>query len=128
MAEIEKSDSNVDLLNSLEMVFKNFDTIVKNKEDIKDIRDLILSMAVKGKLVPQNSDDEPASVLLEKIKAEKEKLIKEKKIKKDISHGGHREHGEEPFEIPDSWEWVMLGEIGNIFKFIFIKFSVSCCP
>ena len=83
MAEIEKSDSNIDLLNSLEMVFKNFDTIVKNKEDIKDIRDLILSMAVKGKLVPQSSDDEPASVLLEKIKAEKEKLIKEKKIKKD---------------------------------------------
>ncbi len=112
LAEIEKSDSNIDLLNSLEMVFKNFDTIVKNKEDIKDIRDLILSMAVKGKLVPQNPDDEPASVLLEKIKAEKEKLIKEKKLKKDKELEPISEE-EKPFEIPDSWEWVRLGEISE---------------
>jgi len=106
MSEIEKSDSNKDLLESLEMIFKNFDIVVKEKEDIKDIRDLILSMAVKGKLVEQNSDDEPASVLLEKIKEEKERLIKEKKIKKPKKLEAIKEE-EIPFDIPDSWEWVV---------------------
>ena len=86
-------------------------------------------MAVQGKLVPQDPNDEPASVLLERIRAEKEKLIKEGKIKKEknpsvIFRGadnlpyekiGKNEPvciaDEVPFEIPDSWEWVRLKEL-----------------
>ncbi len=112
MNEIEKSNSNHDLLENLELIFRNFDSVVKTKEDIKDIRDLVLSLAVKGKLVSQDPNDEPASVLLEKIKAEKEQLIKDKKIKKDKDLAPITEE-EIPFEIPESWEWVRLGNVAG---------------
>lgn len=64
-----------------------------------------------GKLVEQDPHDEPASVLLEKIKVEKEQLIKEKKIKKSKPLPPITDK-EKPFDIPDSWEWVRLGDIG----------------
>nr|WP_254260336.1 restriction endonuclease subunit S [Lactobacillus helveticus] len=67
---------------------------------------------MRGKLVPQDPNDEPASVLLEKIKAEKAELIKEKKIKKTKPLPPITDD-EKPFDIPDSWEWVRLGEIIN---------------
>lgn len=70
----------------------------------------ILQEAVQGKLVPQNPDDEPASVLLERIKAEKQKLIKEGKIKKEKPLAPITEE-EIPFEIPDSWCWCRLSDI-----------------
>lgn len=78
--------------------------------DAQALREKILDLAMRGKLVPQDSDDEPASVLLEKIKAEKEQLIKEKKIKKSKPLAPISDE-EKPFEIPDSWEWVRLGKI-----------------
>ena len=95
----------------------------------QQLKNSILQMAVQGKLVPQDPNDEPASVLLEKIRKEKEQLIKEGKIKKEknpsyIFRGadnlpyekvGKNETvciaDEVPFDIPDSWEWVRLGEI-----------------
>ncbi|PXZ18961.1 hypothetical protein DM474_08775 [Lactobacillus helveticus] len=70
-------------------------------------------MAMRGKLVKQDPNDEPASVLLEKIKAEKQELIKEKKIKKTEPLPPIT-NDEKPFEIPDSWEWVRLGDIFSI--------------
>ena len=97
----------------------------------QQLKNSILQMAVQGKLVPQDPNDEPASVLLERLRAEKEKLIKEGKIKKEktpsaIFHGadnlpyekiGKNEPvciaDEVPFEIPESWEWVRLGSIGD---------------
>ena len=92
----------------------------------QQLKNSILQMAVQGKLVPQDPNDEPASVLLERIRAEKERLIKEKKIKREknpsvIFKGAdntpYEKIGEEvrsladevPFDIPDSWEWVRLG-------------------
>ena len=93
------------------------------------LRNSILQMAVQGKLVPQDPNDEPASVLLDHIYAEKEKLIKEGKIKKEknpsrIFRGADNLPYEKigknepvciaeeiPFEIPDSWEWVRLGNV-----------------
>jgi len=79
---------------------------------IKKLRELILELAVRGLLVPQDSNDEPASVLLEKIAAEKAQLIKDKKIKKQkplppISNE------EKPFELPKGWEWARLGDVTN---------------
>ena len=97
----------------------------------QQLKNSILQMAVQGKLVPQDPNDEPASVLLERIRAEKEKLIKEGKIKKEknpsvIFRGAdnlpYEKIGkndpvciadEVPFEIPESWEWVRLGSIGD---------------
>ena len=96
--------------------------------DTKALRQKILDMAIRGKLVPQNPNDEPASVLLERIRAEKQQLIKEGKIKKDkndsvIFKGDDNRYYEKvgsevkditdelPFEIPDNWVWIRLGYI-----------------
>ena len=96
----------------------------------QQLKNSILQMAVQGKLVPQDPNDEPASVLLERIRTEKERLIKEKKIKREknpsvIFKGAdntpYEKIGDEvrsladevPFDIPDSWEWVRLGNISS---------------
>ncbi|EME4040758.1 TPA: restriction endonuclease subunit S [Morganella morganii] len=80
---------------------------------IKKLRELILELAVRGKLVPQDPNDEPASELLKRIAAEKAELVKQGKIKKqkplpDISED------EKPFELPVGWEWTTLSEIATI--------------
>lgn len=81
--------------------------------DTKKLRQKILDLAIRGKLVPQDPNDEPASVLLERIKEEKERLIKEGKIRKSkktvSSDTPHYENV--PFEIPDNWVWTTLEEI-----------------
>ena len=82
--------------------------------DTKKLRQKILDLAIRGKLGPQDPNDEPASVLLERIKAEKERLIKEGKIKrsKKTAKTSDTPHYENvPFEIPSSWEWTTLGEV-----------------
>ena len=98
----------------------------------KQLKNSILQWAIQGKLVPQDPNDEPASVLLERIRAEKAKLVKEKKIKKDknesiIYRGDDNSYYEKfiatgevkciddeiPFEIPQGWEWCRIGNIFN---------------
>lgn len=79
------------------------------------LKSKVLDLAMRGKLVKQDPSDEPASVLLEKIKAEKEQLIKEKKIKKSKPLPPITDE-EKPFEIPDSWEWVRLGDYIEILR------------
>ena len=79
--------------------------------DAQALREKILDLAMRGKLVPQDPSDEPASVLLEKIKAEKAELVKEKKIKKSKPLPVITDD-EKPFDIPDSWEWVRLNDVG----------------
>ena len=74
----------------------------------------ILQEAVQGKLVPQNPDDEPASVLLERIRAEKQELIKQGKIKKRKHESVIITRDKIPYEIPDSWVWCTLGSIINL--------------
>ena len=88
--------------------------------DTKKLRQKILDLAIHGKLVPQDPNDEPASVLLERIRAEKERLIKEGKIKRskksasDTPHYENRQVGEAnevPFEVPEGWEWTTINDI-----------------
>ena len=82
--------------------------------DTKALRQKILDLAIHGKLVPQDPNDEPASVLLERIKAEKERLIKEGKIKrsKKSAKTSDTPHYEQvPFEVPGSWVWCTLGDL-----------------
>ena len=78
----------------------------------QDLKNSILQLAIQGKLVPQNANDEPAEVLYAKIQAEKQKLIKEGKIKKDKPLPPIREE-EIPFKIPLTWKWVRLGDIAS---------------
>ncbi len=98
----------------------------------EDLRKSILQRAIQGKLVPQDPNDEPASVLLERIRTEKARLVKEKKIKKDknesyIYRGEDNSYYEKftdgtvkcideeiPFDIPESWEWCRLGNIVSV--------------
>ena len=90
-------------------------TIFNDRMDTKKLRQKILDLAIHGKLVPQNPNDEPASVLLERIRAEKERLIAEGKIKRSkksaTSDTSHYENV--PFEVPEGWEWVSLSEIAH---------------
>ena len=82
--------------------------------DTKKLRQKILDLAIHGKLVPQDPNDEPASVLLERIKAEKERLIKEGKIKrskKSAKTSDTPHYGNVPFEVPEGWVWTTLEEI-----------------
>jgi len=81
--------------------------------DTKKLRQKILDLAIRGKLVPQDPNDEPASVLLERIKEEKERLIKEGKIrksKKTVSSDTYH-YENVPFKVPEVWVWTTLGEI-----------------
>ena len=82
--------------------------------DTKALRQKILDLAIHGKLVPQDPNDEPASVLLERIRAEKERLIKEGKIKKGKKSAKTSDKPHYPFELPKGWVWTTLGEIGEI--------------
>ena len=82
--------------------------------DTKKLRQKILDLAIHGKLVPQDPNDEPASVLLERIKTEKERLIKEGKIKrakKSAKSSDTPHYGNVPFEVPNGWVWCKLGDI-----------------
>ena len=86
--------------------------------DTKKLRQKILDLAIHGKLVPQDPNDEPASVLLERIRAEKERLIKEGKIKqskKSAKSSDTRHYENVPFEVPEGWEWCKLIDVCHIF-------------
>ncbi|HDV5498733.1 restriction endonuclease subunit S [Vibrio cholerae] len=78
---------------------------------VKKLRELILDLAVRGKLVPQDPNDEPASVLLERIAAEKAQLVKDKKIKKPKALPPINDN--KPFQIPNNWGWSQLGFLTN---------------
>ena len=127
----------VDKLKELEPYINDYDKVYEKIEKLNtDFPDLlkksILQEAVQGKLVPQDPTDEPASILIEKIRQEKEQLIKDKKIKKDKNESyifrrdnSHYEKigteercidDEIPFDIPDSWEWTRLGTITEILR------------
>jgi len=79
--------------------------------DTKALRQKILDLAIHGKLVPQDPNDEPASVLLERIRAEKERLIKEGKIKKGKKSAKTSDKPHYPFELPKGWVWCKLDDL-----------------
>ena len=122
---VEKLDSILDSVDDLDELNSEF-TI-----DVESVKKQILDLAILGKLVPQNPEDEPASVLLERIRAEKEELIKQGKIKRDkkesvIFKGEDNSYYEKidgcdicidekiPFSLPENWRWERLGNISTI--------------
>jgi len=95
------------------MLLSNLNLLATAPDGVVKLRELILTLAVQGKLLPQDPSDEPASVLLKKIRAEKDRLIAEGKIKRDKPLAEIAEE-ERPFELPTGWEWVSLGDIGLV--------------
>lgn len=91
---------------------KRFGELYTTKENVAELRKAILQLAVMGKLVPQDPNDQPASELLKEIEAEKHRLIKDKRIKKSkptpiVSSL------DEPFIVPDTWQWVRISDIAE---------------
>ena len=95
------------------MLLSNLDILATAPGGVARLRELILTLAVQGKLVPQDPADEPASVLPQKIRAEKDRLIAEGKIKRDKPLAEIAEE-EKPFGLPQGWEWVRLGTVATI--------------
>lgn len=91
-------------------LLENFDLLAASVGGVARLRELILSLAVRGRLVPQDPNDEPASELLKRIRVEKDRLIKEGKIKRDKPLSEIAED-ERPYELPTSWEWVRLADL-----------------
>lgn len=100
----------VDTRNLLE---RHFDTAFAAPDGIKKLRELILTLAMQGKLVPQDPKDPPAGELLKEIEAEKNRLVKEGKIKQSKPLPEIKPD-EIPYSLPKGWEWVRLGNIGEI--------------
>ena len=123
------------IISAIKEAYYIIENIEKTKlsliEDVKKAKSKILDLAIRGKLVPQDPNDEPASILLERIRAEKEELIKQGKIKRDkkesvIFKGDDNSYYEKigdeitciddelPFEIPDSWCWARLSSFTEV--------------
>ena len=132
LVPIPPHEEQVQIVAKLGEIFGIVTSVEKAKSElqrsIKGIKSKILDLAIRGKLVPQDQDDEPASVLLERIRAEKEALIKQGKIKRDkkesvIFRGEDNSYylndgqmtvdiiDDLPFNIPDSWRWVRLKDV-----------------
>ena len=94
-------------------ISEHFDTLFTTEQSIDALKQTILQLAVMGKLVRQDPTDEPASVLLEKIAAEKAQLIKDKKIKKEKPLPPISDD-EKPFELPKGWEWCRLANFSDV--------------
>jgi type I restriction enzyme S subunit len=109
LAALTNCDSTEDFQTSWQRIAEHFDVLFTTEHSIEQLKQTILQLAVMGKLVPQNQNDEPASVLLEKIAAEKAQLIVDKKIKKQKPLSAIIDE-EKPFELPDNWAWSRLGE------------------
>jgi type I restriction enzyme, S subunit len=97
----------------LDTFFDDFGLLADAPNSVQKLREMILQLAVQGKLVPHDPKDEPASVLLEKIKAEKKRLIKEKKIAKPKQLPPIKPD-EVLYKLPDGWEWTRLADMGLI--------------
>ena len=103
-------DSNEEFQTSWQRIAEHFDVLFTTEASIEQLKQTILQLAVMGKLVPQNPNDEPASVLLEKIAEEKAQLIADKKIKKQKPLPAITDD-EKPFNIPQNWLFQRFGEV-----------------
>ena len=93
---------------TLDLLFPNFETLIRTPEDVARLNEAILQLAVQGKLVPQDPADEPASELLKRIRAEKRRLVKEGKIEAEKLLPAVKQD-EISFRLPQGWVWVRLG-------------------
>ncbi|WP_130626839.1 restriction endonuclease subunit S [Enterobacter sp. A8] len=112
LATLTESQDAEELTENWERISQHFDTLFTTEASIEALKQTILQLAVMGKLVPQDPNDEPASELLKRIEQEKAQLVKEGKIKKQKPLPPISED-EKPFELPKGWEWCRLGSLFN---------------
>lgn len=113
LATLTDSETPSQLTDNWHRIATHFDLLLDRPQAVDALEQTILQLAVRGLLVPQNPQDEPASALLKKIRAEKDKLIAEGKIKRDKPLPPIAED-EQPFPLPQGWEWVRFGQVANI--------------
>ena len=112
LTTLTNSKDHQELQANWQRIAVHFDTLFTTEVSIDQLKQTILQLAVMGKLVPQDPNDEPASELLKKIAAEKAQLIKEGKIKKENPLPEIKDE-EKPFDLPDGWSWSRLISIGT---------------
>jgi type I restriction enzyme S subunit len=110
---LTESKNAEDFQTSWQRIAEHFDVLFTTEHSIEQLKQTILQLAVMGKLVPQNPNDEPASVLLKKIAEEKAQLIADKKIKKQKPLAAITDD-EKPFELPSSWGYERIGTFGIV--------------
>ena len=108
LAALADSQGKDEIATAWKRVEENLSMLFEAPEDVEDLKKCVLQNAVMGKLVPQDSNDESASILLKKIAKEKAELVRKKEIKKQKPLPKIRED-EKPFDIPEGWEWCRLG-------------------
>lgn len=101
---------------NLETFFNNFDLLADAPNSVQKLRELILQLAVMGKLVPQDENDEPASVLLEKIKATRKQLIKQGKVSKSKLLAPIQLNEIPIYKLPTGWHWCKLGQVIDCYR------------
>ena len=106
-------------------ICENFDLLYDNPENVEKLRKAILQLAVQGKLVEQNPEDEPASVLIEKIQVEKKRLVKEGKIR-EIKISPPLDITEIAYELPQGWEWCRWNDISMQIGDLDHKMPLEC--
>jgi len=124
LATLSNSETPAAFKQNWARIAEHFDTLFTTEHSIDQLKQTLLQLAVMGKLLPQNPNDEPASVLLEKIATEKEQLIKDKKIKKQKPLPAITED-EKPFELPCGWEW---SNLQNLITIMDAGWSPACPP
>ncbi|MBK9348069.1 MAG: restriction endonuclease subunit S [Burkholderiales bacterium] len=112
LATLSESETPAQLTDNWHRIATHFDLLLDRPEAVDALEQTILQIAVRGLLVPQDPQDEPASELLKKIRAEKDKLILDGKIKRDKTLPLVAED-EQPFALPRGWEWVRLGDVAE---------------
>ncbi|MHB9954805.1 restriction endonuclease subunit S [Vibrio campbellii] len=124
---LTNSENTEELMQNWQMVAEHFDTLFTTEESIDQLKQTILQLAVMGKLVPQDPNDEPAAKLLERIAEEKAQLIKEKKIKKQKALPPIADD-EKPFELPNGWEWERIGNLSHFIEYGSSQKTVESLP
>ena len=112
LATLTASQESADFSASWQRISAHFDMLFTTEASIDTLKQTLLQLAVMGKLLPQDPCDEPASTLLERIQAEKAKLVFEGKIKKDKPLAAISDD-EKPFELPQGWSWARFPELGE---------------
>ena len=112
LGTLTQSETPEALADNWQRIATHFDVLLDRTEAVDALEQTILQLAVRGLLVPQDPTDEPASVLLQKIRTEKDHLIAQGKIKRDKPLPPITDE-EKPFELPEVWEWVRLGDISE---------------
>ncbi|EIX5892323.1 restriction endonuclease subunit S [Shigella flexneri] len=113
LGTLTDSQNTAKLAENWARISEHFDTLFTTEASVDALKQTILQLAVMGKLVPQDPNDEPASELLKRIAQEKAQLVKEGKIKKQKPLPPISDE-EKPFELPEGWEWCRIGNIVNI--------------